>query len=92
LDRREDIKNNFLYTHKFGSYLTKNTSCKAITIGDDVWIGRNATILKGVIIGNRVVIGADSVVTKDIPDDCIAAGNPAVVVKKIKRHESKFSV
>jgi maltose O-acetyltransferase len=45
-----------------------------------------------VTIGNRVVIGAESVVTKDIPDDCIAAGNPAVVVKKIKRHESKFSV
>lgn len=83
LDRREDIKNNFLYTRKFGSYLTKNTSCKAITIGDDVWIGRNATILKGVTIGNRVVIAAESVVTKDVPDDTVVAGNPAEIVKKI---------
>jgi acetyltransferase-like isoleucine patch superfamily enzyme len=55
---------------------------KPITIGDDVFIGANSIILKGVTIGDRAVIGAGSVVTRDIPADCIAAGNPARVVRK----------
>lgn len=55
-----------------------------ITIEDDVWIGANCTILKGVTIGSRSIIGAGSVVTKSIPADCIAAGNPAKVIKQIK--------
>lgn len=52
-----------------------------VTIEDDVWIGANCIILKGVTIGARSVIGAGSVVTKSIPADCIAAGNPARVIK-----------
>jgi len=52
-----------------------------ISIGDDVWIGANVTILKGVNIDNGVVIGAGSVVTKDIPEYAIVVGNPAKVVK-----------
>ena len=56
---------------------------KPITIGNDVWIGGNATICPGVTIGNGVVIGAGSVVTKDIPDNCFAAGNPARVIRSI---------
>lgn len=55
---------------------------KPITIGDDVFIGAQSIILKGVIIGDRAIIGAGSVVPKDIPADCIAAGNPAVIVKR----------
>lgn len=55
---------------------------KPITIGDDVFIGAQSIILKGVNIGDRAVIGAGSVVTKDVPADCIAAGNPAVIVKQ----------
>ena len=55
-----------------------------ITIEDDVWIGANCIILKGVTIGARSVIGAGSVVTKSIPADCIAAGNPAKVIKSLK--------
>lgn len=52
-----------------------------IRIDDDVWIGADCIILKGVHIGARSVIGAGSVVTKDIPADCIAAGNPCRVIR-----------
>lgn len=52
-----------------------------IKIGDDTWIGGNVTICPGVTIGSRCIIGAGSVVVHDIPDDCMAAGNPAVVKK-----------
>ncbi len=54
----------------------------SITIGDDTWICGNVTICPGVTIGARCIIAAGSVVTKNIPDDSMAAGNPAVV----KRH------
>lgn len=48
-----------------------------------MWIGGNTTICPGVSIGNRTIIGAGSVVTKDIPDDVIAAGNPARIIKRL---------
>lgn len=54
-----------------------------IVIEDDVLIGMNSIILKGVTIGARSIIGAGSVVTTSIPADCIAAGNPTKVIKKI---------
>ena len=54
-----------------------------IKIGDDVMIGTNVLVLKGVAIGARSIIGAGSVVTKSIPADCIAAGNPCIVIKTI---------
>ena len=54
-----------------------------VTIGDNVWIGGGVTILPGVRIGNNVTIGAGSVVTKDIPDNVIAVGNPCRAVKEI---------
>lgn len=57
-------------------------SAKAITIGDDCWIGGGAIICPGVTIGNRTIIGAGSVVTKDIGDDVIAVGNPCKVIKE----------
>lgn len=56
----------------------------SVIIGDNVWIGDKATVLPNVIIGKGSIIGANSVVTKDIPPYSIAAGNPATVVKKIK--------
>lgn len=58
-----------------------------VTIGDDVWIAANVTVLPGVSIGARSVIGAGSVVTKDIPADVVAAGNPAKVIKVIPKAE-----
>ena len=54
---------------------------RPVSIGDDVWIGGRVIILPGVKIGNGVIIGAGSVVTKDIPDYAVAVGNPAVVKK-----------
>lgn len=55
---------------------------KPIHIGNHVWIGRSAIILKGVTIGDGAIIGAGSVVTRDIPPRCLAVGNPARVIKK----------
>ena len=55
-----------------------------VTIGSDVWIGGNVTILPGVNIGDNVVIGAGAVVTNDIPDNSLAVGVPARVIKEIE--------
>lgn len=54
---------------------------KPITIGEDVWVGGSAVICPGVTIGDRTIIGAGSVVTKDIPSDVFAAGNPCRVIR-----------
>ena len=56
---------------------------KPIKVGNDVWFGGNVVVLPGVKIGNNVVIGAGSVVTKDIPENSIAVGNPCKVIKNI---------
>lgn len=61
-----------------------------VTIGDNVWIGGNTVILPGVHIGSNTVIGAGSVVTKDIPDWVIAAGNPCKVIRKITEEDRKY--
>lgn len=60
---------------------------KKVTIGDNVWIGGNTVICPGVHIGNNVVIGAGSVVTKDIPDWTIAVGNPCRVQREITEED-----
>jgi acetyltransferase-like isoleucine patch superfamily enzyme len=56
---------------------------RPVRIGDDVWIGAGAMILKGVTIGARSVVGAGAVVSKDVPPDVVVAGNPARVVKHL---------
>ncbi len=61
-----------------------------ISIGDNCWIGGNTCIMPGVAIGKNVVIGAGSVVTKDIPDDVIAVGNPCKVVRKITEADRDY--
>lgn len=60
---------------------------KAISIGDDVWIGGSVIICPGVKIGDRTVIGAGSVVTKDIPADVVAVGNPCKVARHLTGNE-----
>jgi maltose O-acetyltransferase len=57
---------------------------KPISIGEDVWVGGGAIICPGVSIGDRAVIGAGSVVTKDIPADTLAAGNPCRVIRVLR--------
>lgn len=54
-----------------------------VEIGDDVWIGARCQILKGVHIGARSIIAAGSVVTKDVPSNCIVGGNPAKVIRQV---------
>jgi acetyltransferase-like isoleucine patch superfamily enzyme len=61
----------------------------SVTIEDNVWIGDKVTILPNVRIGEGSVIGANSVVTKDIPPFCVAAGNPAKIIRKLNEHKSR---
>lgn len=60
----------------------QKVSCKQIVISDNVWIGANSTVTAGVTIGKHSIIGAGSVVTKDIPAYSVAVGNPAKVIKQ----------
>jgi len=62
---------------------------KPIKIGNNVYIGINCTILPGVIIGNNVIIGSGSIVTKNIPDNSVAAGVPAKVIKTLESYTEK---
>jgi len=55
-----------------------------VIVGNHVWIGEKSTILKGVKIGNNVVVGANSLVNSDLPSNCIAAGNPAKVLRMLE--------
>lgn len=67
---------------------TRFCYAKPVTIGNDVWLGANVTICGGVTIGDGCVIGAGAVVTKDIPANTFAAGNPCRVIKEITEADS----
>lgn len=58
-----------------------------ITIGEDCWLGGNVTLLPGVTIGDRCIVAAGSVVTRDVPDDCLVAGNPATIKRRLNRKD-----
>lgn len=85
-ERQKDI-NKILDTRNLNNDIeNKNWECvkrAPITIGDNVWIGFQAAILKGVTVGEGAIIAAKAVVTKDVPAWSIVAGNPARVVKEI---------
>ncbi|MBP2651394.1 MAG: Acetyltransferase (isoleucine patch superfamily) [Firmicutes bacterium] len=61
----------------------KGAQGNPITIGNDVWIGGNSVILPGINIGSNVIVAAGSVVTRDVPSNCIVAGNPARKIKNL---------
>lgn len=74
-------------------YEVRNTGleyAKPVTIGDNVWIGGNVVINPNVSIGHNSVIGSGSIVTKDIPDNVVAAGNPCKVIRVITDEDKKF--
>ena len=68
--------------HDMNPYKRADIHPKPIHIGKRVWIGSGAIVLPGVTIGDNSVIGAGSVVTKDVPEDCVYGGNPAKFIKK----------
>ncbi len=73
-------------THPLDAVERRTTeSSKPVIIGNDCWIGGNAVICPGVTIGNGCVIGAGAVVTKDIPDNSLAVGNPAKVIRELNK-------
>lgn len=74
----------------FRKYIPDLEITKPIRIGNDVYIGNNVIILPGVTIGNKVVIGAGAVVSKDIPDNSLAVGIPARVIKTVDEYLKKI--
>lgn len=64
---------------------------KPVSIGNNVWIGENVCILLGVSIGNGSVIGANSLVNRDIPDNCMVAGSPAKIIKRWDDRSNKWT-
>ena len=88
MDRRKDVDDE-LEDIRMGNNFIKNkdwsnVNSKPIIICDDVWIGMNVIILKGVTIGEGAIVGAGSVVTRDVPAWSVVAGNPAKVVKCLR--------
>ena len=79
------LRKKFPHNQEEALFLNSQIQSAPITIEDDVWIGAKCIILKGVTIGARSIIGAGSVVTKNIPSDCIAAGNPCRVIKHLSK-------
>ncbi|AST06076.1 hypothetical protein AF2641_03870 [Anoxybacillus flavithermus] len=79
--------------HPINPYERKKNSInvvkKPVFIEDNVWIGMNSIVLKGVTIGKNSIVGAGSVVTKSIPPNCIAAGNPARVIQKLNYEDKE---
>lgn len=69
--------------------ITGYTKIGKIKIGDNVFIGANATVLPNVIIGNNAIIGANSVVTKDVPEGVVVVGNPARVICTVEEYKEK---
>lgn len=71
--------------------LAMKESAHRIEIGETVWIGGGAILCPGVKIGDRSVIGAGSVVTKDIPSDVVVAGNPCRIIRRLKKNQDDGS-
>ena len=85
------LRKKYPHNQEEALFLNSQIHSAPITIEDDVWIGAKCIILKGVTIGARSIIGAGSVVTKNIPSDCIAAGNPCKPIKFLNEKGSSRS-
>lgn len=87
LDRRKDLADYWddIKSGRNGGFSKDWSIVKTapIVIKDDAWIGMNVIVLKGVTIGRGAIVGAGSVVTKDVPDWCVVCGNPARIVKQL---------
>lgn len=72
-----------IYIHEqfLGGVVGRDEPCERVVVGNDVWVGDQAIILKGVTVGSGAVIGAGSIVTKDVPDYAVVAGNPARLIR-----------
>lgn len=79
--------NLIMLNHTVNPYDRSTTICKPIRIGDRVWIGIAATVLPGVTIGDNAIVGANAVVSHDVPANTIVAGNPARVARQIEAEE-----
>lgn len=96
LGRNVHITNGVIFiTHDGGTLLFRGEIpdleiTKPITVGSDVYIGNNVMIMPGVTIGSRVIIGAGAVVTRDIPDNSVAVGIPARVIKTADEYLEKI--
>ena len=92
----------FITDHNHGSYsdefhdnpdeppYNRKIYSKPVVIKDRVWLGENVAVMPGVTIGEGVIIGCSAVVTKSIPPNCIAAGNPAKVIKTYNFKNNKW--
>ncbi|WP_415526516.1 acyltransferase [Clostridium sp.] len=75
--------NDHKFREKNKNYNQQGFDIKKTAIGDNVWIGAKVTILSGVIIGDNSIIGANTLVNKDIPDNTIVGGVPVKIIKRI---------
>lgn len=89
-ERKNDVINwkKGIDENKIGKYKDWSfVKSKKVIVKDKAWIGFNTIILKGVTIGEGAIVGAGSVVTKDVPDWTIVAGNPATIIREIPENE-----
>lgn len=77
---------SWVFVNKYGDFVPSHGKIK---IGNNVWFGENVTVLKGTEIGDNVIIGANSIVTRNIPSDCVAVGTPARVICTIDEYYAK---
>ena len=84
-----DMNHGMIPEHPLG-YALQPYLVKDVHIGKNVWIGQNVVILPGVTIGDWAIIGAGSIVNRDVPSYCIVAGNPARIVKQYNKIEKEW--
>lgn len=90
-DRRRDILASEIFGGIGQDAAGRDPVCGPVKIGNDVWVGRRAMIMKGVTIGDGAIIAAGAIITHDVPMNAIAAGNPARIVKYIEQERTNVT-